>query len=102
MPTHWSTRGLAANHGISRTTVLQIWRAFGLTPWKQESFKLSPDLQPIEKTRDIVGLYLNPTEAAVVFAVDDPLPRMSVRPSPAVATVGMNNRARSARYLSIH
>lgn len=69
--THWSTRGLAAKHGVSRTTVSEIWRAFGLKPWKQESFKLSPDPQLIEKTRDIVGLYLNPPEAAVVFAVDE-------------------------------
>ncbi len=69
--THWSTRGLAAKHGISRTTVSGIWRAFGLKPWKQDSFKLSPDPQLIEKTRDIVGLYLNPPDAAVVFAVDE-------------------------------
>jgi transposase len=69
--THWSTRSLAAKHGISRTTVSEIWRAFGLKPWMQDEFKLSPDPQLIEKTRDIVGLYLNPPEAAVVFAVDE-------------------------------
>jgi hypothetical protein len=40
--THWSTRGLAAKHGISKTTVAEIWRAFGLKPWKQDSFKVSP------------------------------------------------------------
>ena len=41
--THWSTRGMAAKHGISKTTVAEIWRAFGLKPWKQDSFKVSPD-----------------------------------------------------------
>lgn len=69
--THWSTRDLAKKHGISKTTVAEIWRAFGLKPWKEESFKISPDPDLIEKTRDIVGLYLNPPEAAVVFAVDE-------------------------------
>src|SRR5680860_1546650 len=69
--THWSTRDLARKHGISKTTVAEIWRAFGLKPWKEESFKISPDPDLIEKTRDIVGLYLNPPDAAVVFAVDE-------------------------------
>ncbi len=69
--THWSTRDLARKHGIGKTTVAEIWRAFGLKPWKEESFKISPDPELIEKTRDIVGLYLNPPEAAVVFAVDE-------------------------------
>lgn len=69
--THWSTRDLAKKHGISKTTVAEIWRAFGLKPWKEESYKISPDPDLIEKTRDIVGLYLNPPEAAVVFAVDE-------------------------------
>lgn len=69
--THWSTRGLAAKHGISRQTVSEIWRAFGLKPWRQDEFKISPDPQLIEKIRDIVGLYLNPPVAAVVFAIDE-------------------------------
>ncbi len=69
--THWSTRDLAKKHGLSKTTVAEIWRAFGLKPWQQDSFKVSPDPELIEKTRDIVGLYLNPPEAAVVFAVDE-------------------------------
>ena len=69
--THWSSRDLAKKHGISKTTVAEIWRAFGLKPWTEESFKISPDPELIEKTRDIVGLYLNPPEAAVVFAVDE-------------------------------
>ncbi len=69
--THWSTRGLAAKHGLSKTTVAEIWRAFGLKPWKDDEFKISPDPDLVEKTRDIVGLYLNPPDAAVVFAMDE-------------------------------
>jgi transposase len=69
--THWSTRGLAAKHGISKTTVAEIWRAFGLKPWKQDSCKVSPDPDLIEKVRDLVGLYMNPPDAAAVFAVDE-------------------------------
>lgn len=69
--THWSTRDLAKKHGISHTTVGKIWRAFGLKPWRQDKFKVSPDPQLIEKIRDIVGLYMNPPVAAVVFAVDE-------------------------------
>ena len=69
--THWSTRGLAAKHGISRQTVSEIWRAFGLKPWKEDSFKVSPDPDIVEKIRDLVGLYMNPPDAAAVFAVDE-------------------------------
>jgi len=69
--THWSTRGLAAKHGISRQTVSEIWRAFGLKPWRQDEFKVSPDADLVEKIRDIVGLYMNPPVAAAVFAVDE-------------------------------
>jgi transposase len=69
--THWSTRGLAAKHGISHTTVGEIWRAFGLKPWRQDSFKVSPDPDLVEKIRDLVGLYMNPPVNAAVFAVDE-------------------------------
>ena len=68
---HWSTRGMAAKHGISRQTVSEIWRAFGLKPWRQDEFKVSPDPHLIDKIRDIVGLYMNPPVAAAVFAVDE-------------------------------
>ena len=54
--THWSTRGLAAKHGISHQTVAEIWRAFGLRPWLADSFKVSPDPDIVEKIRDVVGL----------------------------------------------
>ena len=69
--THWSTRGLAAKHGISKTTVAEIWRAFSLKPWQQDNFKVSPDPDIVEKVRDLVALYMNPPDAAAVFAVDE-------------------------------
>jgi len=69
--THWSTRSLAAQVGMSQSAVSRIWRAFGLKPHQLESFKLSTDPLFIEKVRDIVGLYLNPPEAAVVLCVNE-------------------------------
>lgn len=69
--THWSTRSLGAKHGISHQTIAEIWRAFGLKPWRQDEFKISPDPELVEKIRDIVALYLNPPVAAAVFAVDE-------------------------------
>jgi len=69
--TQWSVRSMAAEVGISRSSVHAIWRAFGLKPHLAEDFKLSPDPQFIDKVRDVVGLYLNPPEAAVVLCVDE-------------------------------
>lgn len=69
--THWSTRELAKATGFSRMTISRVWRAFGMQPHRSESFKLSPDPQLIEKVRDIVGLYMDPPEHAVVFCVDE-------------------------------
>src|SRR6266480_8093027 len=69
--THWSTRSMAAATGMSQSAVSRIWRAFALKPHQLETFKLSPDPQFIDKVRDIVGLYLNPPEAAVVLCVDE-------------------------------
>jgi transposase len=69
--THWSTRSMAKASGMSQTAIRRIWGAFGLKPHLTESFKLSPDPQFIDKVRDIVGLYLNPPEAAVVLCVDE-------------------------------
>ncbi len=69
--THWSTRELAKATGFSRMTISRVWRAFGMQPHRTESFKLSPDPQLIEKVRDIVGLYMDPPEHAVVFCVDE-------------------------------
>src|SRR2546423_3230416 len=69
--THWSTRSMAAATGMSQSAVSRIWRAFGLKPHQTETFKPSPDPQFIDKVRDIVGLYLNPPDAAVVLCVDE-------------------------------
>jgi transposase len=69
--THWSTRGMAQATGLSRMTISRIWRAFGLQPHRSETFKLSPDPLLIDKVRDIVGLYINPPEHAVVLCVDE-------------------------------
>jgi transposase len=69
--THWSKRELAARVGISPASVLRIWHAFGLQPWRTEDFKISPDPLLIEKIRDIAGLYLAPPQNAAVFAVDE-------------------------------
>jgi transposase len=64
--THWSTRSMAAEVGLSQSAVSRIWRAFGLQPHRQETWKLSRDPQFIEKVRDVVGLFLDPPERAVV------------------------------------
>jgi transposase len=69
--THWSTRGLAKSLGMSQPTVSRIWKAFGLKPWQEETFKLSEDPLFVDKVRDIVALYLNPPERAVVICVDE-------------------------------
>ena len=69
--THWSKRELAAQVGISPTSVHRIWRAFGLQPWRTEDFKISPDPLLIDKIRGVVGLYLAPPANAVVFSVDE-------------------------------
>lgn len=69
--THWSTRSLARQSGLSHSTISRIWRAFGLQPHRSETFKLSKDPLFIEKVRDIVGLYLNPPDRAMVLCVDE-------------------------------
>src|SRR5919202_229808 len=61
--THWSTRSLAKQLGMSQSAIARIWRAFGLKPQLVDTFKLSTDPQFIDKVRDVVGLYLNPPEA---------------------------------------
>jgi len=69
--THWSTRRMASESGVSRDAVMRIWHAFGLQPHRVESFKLSTDPHFVEKVRDLVGLYLNPPERALVLSVDE-------------------------------
>jgi transposase len=69
--THWSTRSMAKQLGMSQSTVSRIWRAFGLAPHKQDSWKLSKDPLFVAKVCDVVGLYLNPPERALVLCVDE-------------------------------
>lgn len=69
--THWTCRSLAAETGVSCATVHRLWRAFGLQPHRQKHFKLSTDPFFVEKVRDIVGLYLNPPDQAMVLCVDE-------------------------------
>src|SRR3954463_15979797 len=69
--THWSTRSMAAEVGLTQSAVLRIWKAFGLQPHRQETWKLSTDPLFVDKVKDVVGLYLNPPESAVVLCVDE-------------------------------
>jgi transposase len=69
--THWSTRSMARRMGMSQASISRIWRAFGLAPHRTESSKLSTDPLVIDKVRDVVGLYLDPPERAVVLCVDE-------------------------------
>src|SRR3954447_976363 len=69
--THWSTRSMAMEVGLTQSAVHRIWKAFGLQPHRQESWKLSKDPLFVDKVRDVVGLYLNPPERAVVLCVDE-------------------------------
>jgi transposase len=72
--THWSSRQMAAVTGVSQSTVSRVWRAFGLQPHRVEHWKLSSDPMFVDRVRDIVGLYLDPPERAVVLCVDEETP----------------------------
>ena len=69
--THWSCRSMAAAQGVSPATVQRIWDAHNLKPWRVETFKLSNDKRFLEKLTDVVGLYLNPPEKAIVLCMDE-------------------------------
>jgi hypothetical protein len=69
--THWSTRLLARELGVSRDTIAGIWREYGIQPWRAETFRFSTDPQLAAKVHDVVGLYLHPPERAVVLCVDE-------------------------------
>jgi len=108
--THWSTRTMAREAGLSQTAVSRIWRAFGLQPHRQETFKLSSDPLFVEKVRDIVGLYLDPPLKAMVLCVDEKsqiqaldrtqpiLPLAPGIPSDARMTTPATARRRSSRH----
>jgi transposase len=69
--THWSTRLMAKEFGVNQTTIWRVWRANGLKPHRIERFKLSTDPHFVEKLRDVVGLYMDPPDRAVVLSVDE-------------------------------
>lgn len=69
--THWSSRGMARASGLSTSTVQRIWRAFGLQPHREGTFKLSTDPDFVDKVRDVVGLYVTPPAHAIVLCVDE-------------------------------
>jgi transposase len=69
--THWSSRLLARELGLSNVKVADVWREYGLQPWRTETFKFSTDPQLEAKVRDVVGLYLNPPDNAIVLCVDE-------------------------------
>src|SRR5215207_9010392 len=69
--THWSSRLLAKVLGVSHVTVVKLWKKWNIQPWRTETFKFSTDPQLDAKVRDIVGLYLNPPENAVVLCLDE-------------------------------
>ncbi|WP_455713542.1 IS630 family transposase [Streptomyces xanthophaeus] len=98
--THWSKRELAKVVGISPASVLRIWHAFGLQPWRTETFKISPDPFLIDKVRDVVGLYLAPPANAVVFAVDEkPQIQALQRTAPALPMIPGGPERRSFDYV---
>jgi transposase len=91
--THWSTRSMAQESGLSHMTIRRIWNAFGLEPHRCETFKLSTDPQFVEKVRDIVGLYLNPPDRAVVLCVDEKSQIQALRPK----STGAADASRTSR-----
>jgi len=69
--THWSTRKMARQMGVSHDTVSRVWRAFGLKPHRADTFQISTDPYYVDKVRDVVGLYVSPPENALVLCVDE-------------------------------
>jgi transposase len=100
--THWSTRSMAKEVGLTQSAVSRIWRAFGLQPHRQETWKLSRDPLFIEKVRDVVGLYLNPPERAVVQALDRTAPILPMLPgTPERATHDYKRSGTSSLYAAL-
>ncbi|WP_103061508.1 IS630 family transposase [Actinomyces qiguomingii] len=98
--THWSRAKMAARSGLSASTVGRIWRAFGIQPHRTETFKLSNDPLFAEKVYDIVGLYLNPPDSAVVLCVDDKTQVQAlVRSQPALPMVPGTPERRAHDYV---
>jgi transposase len=98
--THWSTREMARHTGLSHSTIGRIWRAFGLAPHRTETFTLSKDPLFVEKVRDIVGLYLNPPDRAVVLCVDEKSQVQALnRSQPLLPMLAGRHEARTHTYV---
>ena len=69
--THWSSRLLASRLGVDHVTVIKAWKAFGVQPWRAETFKVATDPHLVAKVTDVIGLYLAPPEHAIVLCVDE-------------------------------
>src|ERR1700688_1296682 len=78
--THWSVRSMARSQGVSSATIQRIWKAYHLQPHRVEHFKFSTDPEFVRKVRDIVGLYLNLPDRAVVFSLDEKSPWIAPNP----------------------
>jgi transposase len=87
--THWTVRSMGEEVGVSKSTVQRVWNTFGLQPHRQKHFKLSNDPFFVEKLRDIVGLYLNPPENAVVLCVDEKSQCQALERTQPVLPVGL-------------
>ena len=87
--THWTVRSMAVEVGVSKSTVQRVWNTFGLQPHRQKHFKLSTDPFFVEKLRDIVALYLNPPENAVVLCVDEKSQCQALERTQPVLPVGL-------------
>lgn len=87
--THWSVRTMAKNSGLSKSTVQRVWNAFGVRPHRSRSFKLSTDSFFVEKVTDIVGLYLNPPDNAMVLCVDEKSQCQALERSQPVLPMGL-------------
>ena len=87
--THWSTRTMAEATGLSSAYVHRVWRAFGVQPHRQKHFKLSNDPFFVEKVRDIVGLYLDPPENAMVLCVDEKTQAQALERSQPMLPMGL-------------
>ena len=97
---HWSTRSMAKATGLNQTAVSRIWRAFGLKPHREQTWKLSSDPQFIEKVRDVAGLYLNPPEHALVLCVDEKTQIQAInRTSPCLPILPTTPARRSHDYV---
>jgi transposase len=89
--THWSVRTMAQGQGLSRMTVQRIWKQHRLQPHRVENFKFSKDPLFVQKLRDVVGLYLNPPEHALVLSVDEKSLSSGVGPHPAATAAATGN-----------